>query len=187
VFLHSGHSDESDEALVQRYRMEGKLEWLSVLFLRYAPLVYGVCLKYLEDRDDAKDAVMEIHERLIISLRQHEVSNFRAWLHVTARNHCLMILRSKKSHPKEEITTAFMENGQSYHPEDDIALAQDHERLAACLKTLPAPQQQCVSLFYLEDKSYREIIAFTGFDHNQVKSYIQNGKRNLRQCMERNE
>jgi RNA polymerase sigma-70 factor (ECF subfamily) len=97
-----------------------------------------------------------------------------------------MILRSRKGRAFEEITPALMENGQSSHPEEDVVLERENERLERCLKGLAGPQQQCVTLFYLEDKCYKEITAITGFDHNQVKSFIQNGKRNLRLCMEQN-
>lgn len=184
MFLRTRHTDKSDEELVRLYRTNQRLDWLSTVYLRYASLVYGVCLKYLRNRDDAQDAVMEIHEKLITSLLRHDVSNFRGWLHVFARNHCLMILRSKKGKPLEEITPDLMENGQSLHPEEDVMLVRDNARLEQCLKGLAEPQQQCVTLFYLEDKCYKEITAITGFDHNQVKSYIQNGKRNLKQCIE---
>ncbi len=184
MFLRNSHIDKSDEELIRLYRTDQRLDWLSTLYLRYASLVYGVCLKYLQDRDDAQDAVMEIHEKLITSLLRHEVSYFRGWLHVFARNHCLMIIRSRKGQAFEEITPTLMENGQSLHPEEDVVLERENERLERCLKGLAGPQQQCVTLFYYEDKCYKEITAITGFDHNQVKSFIQNGKRNLKLCME---
>lgn len=184
MFLRSSHVDKSDEELIRLYQTDHRLDWLSSLYLRYASLVYGVCLKYLRDRNEAQDAVMEIHEKLITSLLKHDVSNFRGWLHVFTRNHCLMILRSRKGKSMEEITPSLMENGQSLHPEEDVVLEREPERLERCLKELAEPQKQCVTLFYLEDKCYKEITALTGFEHNQVKSYIQNGKRNLKQCME---
>jgi RNA polymerase sigma-70 factor (ECF subfamily) len=59
--------------------------------------------------------------------------------------------------------------------------------LEKCIETLGDEQKQCVKLFYLQEKCYKEITESTGFDMNKVKSYIQNGKRNLKICMEKNE
>lgn len=184
-------SNETDEELLQRYQSTQNLKWLSVLYLRYTSLVYGVCLKYLKDRDEAKDAVMQIHEKLITSLLKHKVDNFKSWLYVNARNHCLMQLRSQKGKIKEEISPFLMENAVDTHlaPDgyrDEPELESDVKKLEKCIETLAGPQKNCVKLFYLQEKCYKEVADETGFDLNQVKSYIQNGKRNLKICMESN-
>lgn len=186
MFLRSAKSDKSDEELLRLYQSDQKLEWLSVLFLRYTSIVYGVCLKYLRDREEAKDAVMQIHEKLIQALLQHEVRQFRGWLYVFARNHCLMQLRAQKGKTTQEIPVSLMENGLSQHPMEDSALEDDMERLEKCIAKLAGAQQQCVRLFYLEEQCYKDIAQTTGFDLSLVKSYIQNGKRNLKICMEKN-
>ena len=186
MFLQKSKSDKSDEELLVLYRADHNLEWLSSLYLRYASLVYGVCLKYLKDRDEAKDAVMHIHEKLITSLLQHQVSNFRSWLYVNARNHCLMQLRSQKGKIREEIPISFMENGISQHPEEDSVVEWNLQRLEKCIEGLAGEQQRCVTLFYLKEICYKDISMETGFGLLQVKSYIQNGKRNLKICMEEN-
>lgn len=184
-------SNETDEELLQRYQSTQNLKWLSVLYLRYTSLVYGVCLKYLKDRDEAKDAVMQIHEKLITSLLKHKVDNFKSWLYVNARNHCLMQLRSQKGKIKEEISPFLMENAVETHLAsdgymDEPKLENDVKKLEKCIETLAGPQKNCVQLFYLQEKCYKEVADETGFDLNQVKSYIQNGKRNLKICMESN-
>ncbi|MBY0433885.1 MAG: sigma-70 family RNA polymerase sigma factor [Cyclobacteriaceae bacterium] len=184
MFLRRKATSQTDDELMQLYRSSQDLEWLSSLYLRYTSLVYGVCLKYLKDRDEAKDAVMQVYERLIEGLLQHEVTNFRSWLYVTARNHCLMTLRSRKNKTTEEISPIFMETQPVVHPDDDRE--QDLTQMEKCLETLVAEQRTCVTLFYLEEKCYKEVAVLTGFDMNQVKSYIQNGKRNLKLCMEAN-
>jgi RNA polymerase sigma factor (sigma-70 family) len=187
VFLRKAQSDKTDEELVRLYQADLKMEWLSALFLRYTPLLYGVCLKYLRDREDAKDAVMQIHEKLITSLLNHEVRQFRGWLYVFARNHCLMQLRAQKAKSSQEIPISLMENGLSEHPDEDSVLESDMQRLEKCIAKLGVEQQQCVRLFYLKEQCYKDIALSTGFALSLVKSYIQNGKRNLKQCMERNE
>ncbi|HWA35427.1 MAG TPA: sigma-70 family RNA polymerase sigma factor [Cyclobacteriaceae bacterium] len=186
MFLRRSNTEKTDEELLKRYQSTQNLEWLSALYLRYASLVYAVCLKYLKDRDDAKDAVMQIHEKLITSLLQHNVSNFKSWLYVNARNHCLMQLRSQKGKIKEEISPFLMETGPGSHLEDEPDMENNISRLEKCIETLAGPQQACVKLFYLQEKCYREVADETGFDLGQVKSYIQNGKRNLKTCMEAN-
>ncbi len=187
MFLGKTKSDKTDEELLLLYQADHNLEWLSTLFLRYTTLVYGVCLKYLRDREEAKDAVMQIHEKLIISLLNHEVSQFRGWLYVFSRNHCLMQLRAQRGKATEQISVSLVENGLSLHPQEDSAFVEDIGRLEKCMARLIGAQQQCVRLFYLEEQCYKDISQVTGFDLGQVKSYIQNGKRNLKICMERND
>lgn len=184
MFLRQPATDKTDEELIGLYRSTHDLAWLSALYLRYTSLVYGVCLKYLRDREEAKDAVMQVHEKLIKSLLEHEVASFRNWVYVSARNHCLMQLRSKRTHPTEEITPFLVESDPSQHPDDEPALETRLNSLEKCLETLEMHQQQCVRLFYLREKSYQEIATETGFESRAVKSYIQNGKRNLKICMD---
>ncbi|CAN5475420.1 sigma-70 family RNA polymerase sigma factor [soil metagenome] len=186
MFLRKANTEKTDDELLRLYQTTHDLEWLSTLYLRYASMVYGVCLKYLKDRDESKDAVMQIHEKLIESLLQYSVLNFRSWLYVNARNHCLMQIRAKKGKQTEEISPFLMENGPEEHPDGEIELEENIKKLEKCIETLTREQQQCVRLFYLYEKCYKDIADETRFDLNQVKSYIQNGKRNLKICMEAN-
>jgi RNA polymerase sigma factor (sigma-70 family) len=180
------HDEMPDIELVRRYRESGDMDVLGVLFGRYMNLVYGVCLKYLRDREDSKDAVMQVFEKLTQTLRTHEVTWFKSWLYTTARNHCLMQLRAKKAPNIEISETLVVESSLSEHPEDGQELEENLSKLEKCLERLNEEQQQCVRLFFLQQKSYRQISDVTGFDFNQVKSHIQNGKRNLKNCLERN-
>lgn len=154
--------------------------------MRYKTLVYGVSLKYLKDRDEAKDAAMQIFEKLIGAIKAHEIENFKSWLYVTTRNHCLMQIRARKGKFTEEFHGNIMENQQLLHLEDETDLDKNLQRLEKCIETLVNEQKQCVYLFFIEEKCYKEVADQTGFNLNQVKSYIQNGKRNLKICMERN-
>lgn len=176
----------SDDDLLALYKKEGSLEVAGELYNRYMPLVYGVCLKYLKDREESRDAVMQLFEKLIPTLREHQVANFKSWLYVTARNHCLMQLRAKKSRNVKEIPAALMENELAQHPEDEPEMEINLSKLEHCIETLNAEQKQCVQLFYLKQLCYKEIVEVTGFGDSSVKSYIQNGKRNLKICMEQN-
>lgn len=187
--MHSKHhyKDYTDEALVDLYKKSDDLEIVGELYDRYTALTYGVCLKYLKNREDARDAVMQIFEKLVTSLKSHDIKTFKSWLYVTARNHCLMQLRARKGKHFEALQPFLMETEHNGHPAQGDNIEHDLSRLEQCMETLAKEQKQCVRLFYLQQKCYREIADSTGYDLNKVKSYIQNGKRNLKICMERNE
>jgi len=174
----------SDNELIQRYKESGELTILGELYSRYMALVYGVCLKYLKDREESRDAVMQIFEKLVTSLREHEVTYFKSWLYVISRNHCLMHLRAGKGKNFEEISDHLMESDAVAHLEEESEMESNLSKLERCIEQLAAEQKHCVTLFYMQQKCYKEIVELTGFDDNKVKSYIQNGKRNLKICME---
>ena len=184
--LSAQNPQETDIELVRQYKASGELAVLGKLYERYMQLVFGVCLKYLKDREESRDAVMQIFEKLISTLREHDVEHFKAWLYATARNYCLMQLRSGKGRKFEEITSFNMEKGNLLHLDEEPEMETNLGKLEDCIKKLVDEQQHCVQLFYLQQKCYKEITVITGFDLNNVKSYIQNGKRNLKLCMERN-
>jgi RNA polymerase sigma factor (sigma-70 family) len=176
-----------DSQLLVTYRSAGGLDVLGELYNRYMSLVFGVCLKYLKDRDESRDAVMQIFEKLIETLKNHEIEHFKSWLYITARNHCLMQIRAGKGKKFEEISPTLMESESLLHLENEPEKEENLSKLEKCIETLGDEQKQCVKLFYIQEKCYKEITESTGFDMNKVKSYIQNGKRNLKICMEKNE
>ena len=182
----TGHKALSDAELIASYKRSGDLAILGELYQRYMPLVFGACLKYLKNRDESRDAVMQIFEKLVQTLKDHDVTHFKSWLYVLSRNHCLMQLRAQKGKNFEEISPGLMEKGLSQHLENEPPLEDNLNKLEKCMETLGSEQKQCVKLFFLQEKCYKEITEQTGYDLNQVKSYIQNGKRNLKLCMERN-
>lgn len=186
MLFRKNYSDLADNELVEHYKRSGDTALIGVLYNRYMTLVYGVCLKYLKDRDESKDAVMQIFEKLIVSLKEHQITHFKSWLYTTAKNHCLMTLRARKGRNFQEFSADIMENGVSVHPENEPEMESNLVKLEKCIEHLAAEQKHCVTLFYLQHKCYKEIGEITGFDDNKVKSYIQNGKRNLKLCIERN-
>ena len=174
---------DDDTQLLNSYRQNGDLAVLGRLYEKWMPLVYGVSLKYLKDEEQAKDAVMGIFEELIIKAKAHDIKQFRGWLYVLSRNYCLMQLRSAKKMETVNLDD-FMEFTPILHPDDnnrEVAM----NALERCLDKLPQAQKQSVDLFYLKEKCYKDIANDTGFSLNEVKSYIQNGKRNLKICLEK--
>ena len=166
------------------YQQNGDLQVLASLYQRYMELVYGVCLKYLQDTEPAKDAVMQVFEELVQKLKKHEVDNFKSWLYTLAKNYCLMQLRSQKNKKTVSISPELMQNDEELHLNGALQKEAEFKKLERCLQTLSAEQQQTVELFYLQQKCYNEIVKQTGFDWKKVRSLIQNGRRNLKICME---
>jgi RNA polymerase sigma factor (sigma-70 family) len=170
------------------YRQTGDVGLVGEVYAPYMEMVFGICYKYLRDEDESKDAVMQIFEKLVQDLKIHEVGNFKSWLHSVARNHCLMQLRSKRvfvgsEEINEENTTWDLQTNES---EDIFTLDHQLNSLGKCMQSLVSEQRVSIQLFYVEEKCYRDICNETGFDFNKVKSYIQNGKRNLKICMDKN-
>lgn len=175
---------QSDTELILLYKEKGDLAIVGELYLRYSALVFGVCLKYLKNRDEAKDMAMQMFEKLTATLKTHEVDNFKSWLYVSTRNQCLMQIRREKGKFMGDISENVVENSALLHLPAEHELEEDLSKLEKCISKLAEGQKQCVELFYLHEKCYKEIAGLTGFDMNQVKSFIQNGKRNLKICME---
>jgi RNA polymerase sigma-70 factor (ECF subfamily) len=184
-FIKNISTTETDKELVAAFKQSGNTDYLSTLYQRYMDLVFGVCLKYFKDAERCKDAVMDIYEELNTKLRQHEVDNFKGWLHVLTRNYCLMQLRSPKNMKTTEFNADFMQSIENTHLNGEVLEKESNFiKLEQCLDTLQEEQKQSVQLFYLENKCYNEIAAITGYDWNKVRSYIQNGRRNLKLCMD---
>ena len=179
---------KTDEELIVEFTSSGDLEVLGELYSNYMHLVYGVCLKYLKNREEAMDAVMQIFEKLIADIPKQKIENFRSWLHIVTKNYCLMQLRSQKSLDQKYNEWAvdpgnFMESGFDLHPIDKDD--RDMEKaLADCIEKLKADQRECISQFYYENRCYSEIAQNLGLDEKKVKSHLQNGKRNLKLCLE---
>jgi RNA polymerase sigma-70 factor (ECF subfamily) len=174
--------DMSDEQLVAGYLQTDNKELIAVLFERYTHLVYGICLNYLQDTDHCKDAVMEIFESLFHKLAVHKVQNFRNWLYTVTRNHCLMIIRKAGSFNRAK-NGLLAEEGDSEFPDymsEDEVITYSKSMILSAVDHLNAEQGTCIRLMYIDDKSYRDISSITGYSMNEVKSHIQNGKRNLK-------
>ncbi len=178
------HSSLADKELVALYKESGDMSVLGELYQRYMELVYGVCLKYYKDSETAKDGVMQIFEELVSKLKKHEVDNFKGWLHQVAKNHCLMQLRTPKNMKTVEFKAEIVQSEENVHLNGVLEKEENFEKMEYCLGTLAAEQQEAIRLFYLEGKCYNEIVEITGQEWNQVRSLIQNGRRNLKICME---
>jgi RNA polymerase sigma factor (sigma-70 family) len=194
LFFKKKHKPLSETELLREYRQKGDLSILGKLYEPQMEMVFAIAMKYFKDEDEAKDTVMELFEALIPKLQVHEVENFKAWLGMVARNYCLMELRKKtievsnfeldNNDEEENISNNFMEITTSEHHTDSLDLEQNLTKLEDCLKTLNVEQKQSIELFFIQEKTYQEVSQLTGFEVNKVKSYLQNGKRNLKNCME---
>ena len=180
------YKDISDTALLDRFYTDKDNQWLGILLQRYTMLLLGVCMKYLKNEDDAKDSVQQVFLKAIAELHKYKVEYFKSWIYMVAKNHCLMKLRDRQG------KTPGMLNEQTMAMEEEPLSAQVHldkdrllDAMSLAIEELNQEQKQCVTLFYLDKKSYTQIADTTGYSMMQVKSYIQNGKRNLKIVVER--
>ena len=180
----SADSDPDDHALIAAYQSSSDLKILAELYQRYLDLLYGVCLKYLDEPEAAKDAVMDIFEELAQKLLKHQVEHFKGWLYTLAKNHCLMKLRSSGKTRVRPFDPDHMQTAEELHLKDKIEEEERFDQLSACIEALPADQRSAIQLFYLQNKCYKEIETETGMPWNKVRSHIQNGRRNLKICMQ---
>lgn len=175
----------SDQELLDNFYRDRNNNWLGVLFQRYTLLLLGVGMKYLKNEEEAKDSVQQIFLKAITELHKYKVEYFKSWLYMVAKNHCLMKLRDRQhmviTEISDNVAASPEDNNISLHLEKNRRLELMNESLAELSKE----QQLCVTLFYLEKKSYQQITDETGFSVMQVKSYIQNGKRNLKLLLEK--
>ena len=175
------HKHISDQELLENFYTTHDAEWLGILLPRYTLLLLGVCIKYLKNEEEAKDCVQQIFLKVITELKKYKVEYFKSWLYMVAKNHCLMKIRDRHGKVPVELTERNMKGAEELP--DRQSVAQDEqaiEFMKEALAELSPEQRQCVTLFYLQKKSYQEISAETRFTMMQVKSYIQNGKRNLK-------
>lgn len=176
----------SDISLIQQYLSTEKEKYITELINRYSTLVFGVCMKYLKHEEDSKDLSIQVFQKVINKIKEHEIEYFKSWLYRLTVNECLMFLRKKGATTIPLDQVPIMENTPNEHltnEDKEIQLT----ILEKCLEKLKVEQKQSVELFYLKELSYQQVVEQTGFDLKKVKSYIQNGKRNLKNCMEASE
>lgn len=175
-----------DQELLAEYKKTEEQFYLGELYTRYTHMVYGVCVKYLEDNELAKDAVMNIYTELIAKVLKHDIDNFTGWLYMLSKNHCLMQLRKQKQAIKVEFNINLMQNTEFEHLDAVLEKEKDFKLLEKCMEQLNLEQHKVITMFYLQQKCYNDIADITGIEWNKVRSLIQNGRRNLKNCMQQN-
>ena len=172
----------SDKDLVLLYKTTHDKQMVGELYKRYAHLVFGMCLNYFKDRDDAKDIVLQIFEKLFEELKKREVENFKAWLTFVVRNYCISEIRKINTQVNRSLGYEYEVKQQVFVMDAEDAKEKENsfEKLENALNNLNPFQKKCIELFYFKNMSYTQIVEITGYSVNEVKSYIQNGKRNLK-------
>ncbi len=179
------YNQSTDNELITLYKSSNESLFLGILYKRYAHLVLGLCFKYLKNEDESKDAVMQIFEKLLIDLKRFEIQYFKSWLYTYSKNHCLLSLRNKQSKLRKDIdlknnASLFMETEVMTHLNEANQKESTYILLENAINELNEGQKKCIHLFYFKEKTYQEISDLTGYSLNEVKSFIQNGKRNLK-------
>lgn len=182
----SKYKDHTDSELINIFLEKNDNVYVGELYNRYGHLVLGLCIKYLKNKDEAEDAVMTIFGQLLSDLKKHKVEYFKSWLYTYSKNYCLMQLRKKQTILKKELDVK--ENEIFLMDYNNVEHLNEKEQqiqlMQTALSELNKEQKECLELFYLNNKSYTEIVTITGYNNNEVKSHIQNGKRNLKLKME---
>lgn len=175
----------NDQELLDRYYQSGDQQWIGILLERYTLLLLGVCMKYVKNEEEAKDCVQQIFLKVLTEVSKYKIDYFKSWLYMVAKNHCLMKLRNTQGKRIKELDDKT--NLQDSETDKQDLLANEHtfSLLEEAINELNEEQKRCVTLFYLQKNSYQQIVEKTGFSLLQVKSYIQNGKRNLRLQLEK--
>ena len=173
----------SDHELLQNFYKDLDNKWLGILLPRYTLLLLGVCMKYLKNEEESRDCVQQIFLKVINELHKYKVDYFKSWIYMIAKNHCLMKLRGNKNFHVELKEQMITTENESLDKTDLIEKDSMLHKMEEAIRQLNPDQQQCVNLFYLQKKSYAEVAEVTGFTMLQVKSHLQNGKRNLKQMM----
>ena len=179
------HKHITDQELLERFYADHDNQWLGILLERYTLLLLGVCMKYLKNEELARDSVQQIFLKAITELQKYKVEYFKSWIYMVAKNYCLMQLRDKPGKNTIEIRDSIPAETIEADKESLLLNERTYDYMSEALKELNADQQLCVTLFYMEKKSYQQIAVQTGYSMMQVKSHIQNGKRNLRLLIEK--
>ncbi len=175
----------SNDELFALCKKEERPVCFTELYRRYIPMVYGLCLKYLANEADAQDAVMDLFEEVARKVKEHDIKKFHTWLYSVSKNHCLSRLRKEKKSFFVSIDEQFVENGDFFTLLDEGRSNEEESALLFCIKELSEEQRASIEYFYYGNKSYADIVSLTGYPLTKVKSYIQNGKRNLKNCIAR--
>ncbi|MCB9233836.1 MAG: sigma-70 family RNA polymerase sigma factor [Bacteroidia bacterium] len=180
----------SDLELIAKYKATEDSTFVGTLYERYSLQIFAICRKYMNDEEEAQDMAMQVFEYLLKELLKYEIQNFKSWLARATKNYCLMRLRKEKRQMArfedfKNSQESLMESVDFMHPDEEQEREMQVIALREALEGLKDHQRTCVEMFYLQDSSYEEIAAHTGFSMNEVKSYIQNGKRNLKIKLEK--
>ena len=181
--------EKSDIEIVNLYKKNADKKLIGELYQRYTSFVFLISMKYMKDEEASQDIVMQVFEKLFEDLKKYEVKNFKSWIYSVAKNQCLLNLRKTKSEDGKQKdfkinSEIIMESDEDFNPIGKDLKEQELQKLEQSIKKLKEKQQTCIELFFLQEKSYKEVVEITGFDMKKVKSYIQNGKRKLKMMME---
>lgn len=182
----SSHIEASDESLIQSFKETKRIEYATDLYSKYIELVHGVCLKYLKNEEDSKDAVMDIYEKVLTKIKTHNIDYFKSWLFILSKNHCLSELRKRKRVSEKEIDFKKVNNNEAVFQPFEVNMKEAQLiKMEDCIQHLIDNQKTCIIKFYMEKQSYKDIAEQLSMSWSRVRSLIQNGRRNLKICIEK--
>lgn len=180
-FKRKKYQSYTDEQLVEIYKKDLDMQCIGILYERYSHLVLGVALKYMKNGQLAEDISMQIFESLIQKLVNYQIDYFKSWLYMVTKNECLMLLRKKNYDIPLELEQIESNESEKDFEQDELNISLLEQKI----DHLKEDQKQCIQLFYIKELSYNEISKELNLSLKSVKSAIQNGKRNLKLLLEK--
>ncbi|MEL6655687.1 MAG: sigma-70 family RNA polymerase sigma factor [Bacteroidota bacterium] len=176
---------KSDEELVRQFQQSGDRFLLGLLLRRYSQSILGTCHYYLRQPQDAEDAAMEVCELIVRQLQKpKEIKRFKDWVFIIARNYCFRKLKDNKrlTELSTEWEKDFLNSDVQYELGDTLYVQEEalYARVDAEIQQLNEQQRLCLTAFYWQGEKYKDIAARYGMTTDEVRSAIQNGRRNLR-------
>lgn len=173
-----------DEFWIRAYFQSGDSEYWGRIFEKYKKRIFLRCLTLLQDNEDASDLTSETFIKAHENIQKYDMKRpFFPWLQQIATNLCIDLLRRKTI-----IQFTQTDEKIEFHSAEDVTKKVENRELGdtilKALKSLKNHQKRCFCLFYIHRKSYKEIAELTGYSYNDVRSYIQNGKRKFKLVMQ---
>lgn len=173
-----------DTELVELYKKNPDTSLIEELYNRYSKRVYWWALKFLGNRLEAEEMVHDIFAAMMSGMldlyQAREGAKFSSWLYRCVGNQCMKIVRKRNEVIFNQVEVVDVPEALIIDLEVEVIAKEWNEQLTSALNRLNQMQRVCCMRFYWDGMRYDEIAEELGITHDQVRSHLQNGLRNLR-------
>lgn len=164
----------------------GNREAFTDLYSATSPKLFGVCLRILNNRAEAEDALQEVYIKIWRDASKFAPSDFSpmSWLIAIARNHAIDRIRASKPVAVDVDEMADLSD-EAANPEKEAILSSDRRGIERCLDELPEARAVAIRGAYLEGYSYQELAEQQKIPLNTVRTWLRRGLLKLKECLER--
>lgn len=151
-----------------------------LLFNAYSPILYGLCCRYIGDRDDAEDVLQEAFIKIFLNIRQYKESgSFEGWMKKIAVHTALHFLKQKKRLKFESIDVTDIPNGEDEGSDSLFEDEPDEQFIFDCMAQLPLGYKTVLNLFLVENFSHKEIAEQLNIKESTSRSQFSKGRKLL--------